>query len=143
MKLIFLDIDGVINLDIDWCQESIEILNEITNSTNAKLVISSDWKYEYSIDVLSNIFTNQGIKANIHRYTFNLVPRRAESLEKDRVAEINQFINENGVDNYLVIDDMPLDHFGIDNSKFIQTKPNMGLKEPGLKEKCIEILELK
>lgn len=54
MKIIFLDIDGVLNSDIFWrnCKnideeiddEAIKRLQQIVNKTNAVIVLSSSWK---------------------------------------------------------------------------------------------------
>ena len=76
MKIIFLDIDGVLNSE-KWYIEifdknlypnlenyplcefdplAIEQLNLLTDKTNAKIVISSTWRMGRTIDELKNIF---------------------------------------------------------------------------------------
>lgn len=139
MKVLFLDIDCVINLDLGWCSESIETLHSIIEQTNAKVVISSDWKYEYTIDVLQNIFINAGIKAEIFDYTPDIIPKTGQSLEKVRVDEINKYIRQNDVANYVAVDDMDLVSAGFPESHFVQTRFSVGLKENGLRDTCIEL----
>jgi len=48
MKLIFLDVDGVLNRDSTegkFADECVELLAEIVNRTQAKIVLSSTWRY--------------------------------------------------------------------------------------------------
>ena len=78
MKVIFLDVDGVlihdesldgINLHID--EEKIKILKEIVEKTDSKIVLSSAWRKEYNRDlpgkrnrykVLENILNRNGLQ---------------------------------------------------------------------------------
>ncbi len=140
MKIIFLDIDGVINLDIDWCKASINVLNEIIELSGAKIVISSDWKYYHTIDEIRNIFKNQNVVGEIIGITENLEYRNTMTLEKDRATEINAYLDKNKPENYVVIDDLDLSDVLIDATRFVQTHFYIGLKEKGLKEKCLMIL---
>lgn len=141
MNIIFLDIDGVINLDLGWCSESIIVLNEIIDHTEAKIVISSDWKYEYSISTLRNIFLNQEIKGEIIGFTSDVYIANIQKLAENRVLEIKEYIKENDIDNYIAIDDLDLASAGLEKSKFVRTKFSLGLKEKGLKENCIQYLQ--
>lgn len=143
MNIIFLDIDGVISLDIDWCLDSINVLNEITKTTDSKFVISSDWKYHHSIDELKDIFKSQKITGEIIGLTENIMFRNSMTLEKDRASEINDYIRKNKIENYLVIDDLDLTKGGIDRTRFVKTKFSIGIKEKGLKNKCLKILTRK
>ena len=78
MKVIFLDVDGVlihnesldgINLHID--EENVKTLKEIVDKTDAKIVLSSSWRKEYNNDlpgkrnrykVLENILNRNGLE---------------------------------------------------------------------------------
>lgn len=77
MKIIFLDIDGVLNSE-KWYTERfdkdlqsyplcefdplcVEQLNILIQKTNAKLVISSTWRLGRTIDELKNLFEKVGI----------------------------------------------------------------------------------
>jgi len=85
MKLIFLDIDGVLNSQI-WDENrnynhnlkgfksfidryinpfSIELLNDLIKKTNAKIVISSSHRKKYSVEELKQIFNIAGLKGEI------------------------------------------------------------------------------
>lgn len=90
MKLIFLDIDGVLNHglyfekqskeNINWDAmtkeewrikrffdpESIDILNEITDKTNAKIVISSSWRNSFEkVSEMISFFQKVGITGEV------------------------------------------------------------------------------
>jgi len=141
MKVIFLDIDGVINLDIDWCEESINVLNKLINVTDSKIVITSDWRYNYTLTELRNIFNNIGLHCEIIDTIDLQENSNIESMEKDRIIGIMNYIKKHELDNYLIIDDMDLDKFDLINHRFVKTKFSQGLKETGLLEKCIEVLK--
>ena len=81
MKIIFLDIDGVLNSNKSIIQfnengyggyfndlpvkETIDPLNKLTDLTSAKIVISSTWRKLHNILSLSYIFYLCGIKAEL------------------------------------------------------------------------------
>lgn len=48
MKIIFLDIDGVLNYENSKSkveEEKVKLLKEIVGRTDAEIVLSSDWRY--------------------------------------------------------------------------------------------------
>lgn len=81
MKIIFLDIDGVLNYQefyaqegretdetwpyCDLCPKAIDILNHITDSTGAKIVISSSWRIGRPLEELQTELSKRGIKGEI------------------------------------------------------------------------------
>lgn len=98
MKVIFLDVDGVLNSK-DWLEnnrvrtennvnpEKVKLLAEIVKNTNATVVLSSTWRYipehpmfSYLVDILGQ----NGIK--IHSFT--------PKLEGDRPKEIKAWIEK-------------------------------------------------
>lgn len=66
MKVIFLDIDHVLNTTeslkqgIDLIPEKIRLISRLTSETQSKIVISSSWRYCYSISEIQNLFLNSG-----------------------------------------------------------------------------------
>ena len=81
MKVIFLDVDGVLNSN-DWLEnnrvrkensvnpEKVKLLAEIVQNTNAEVVLSSTWRYipEHPMFMyLTDILGQSGIK--IHSLT--------------------------------------------------------------------------
>ena len=74
MKIIFLDIDGVLNTVNNWggrpiekrfSPECITALNRITEYTGAKIVISSSWRNIMGYHKLSDLLHSVGIKGEI------------------------------------------------------------------------------
>lgn len=98
MKVIFLDVDGVLNSK-DWLennrvrtensvnQEKVKLLAEIVKNTNATVVLSSTWRYipehpmfSYLVDILGQ----NGIK--FHSFT--------PKLDGDRPKEIKEWLEK-------------------------------------------------
>jgi len=75
LKIIFLDIDGVLNCEIDnpdtrnmrhdISKRCMELLNDLIESTKSKIVISSTWRYSKSTEELQKIFEDHGFKGKI------------------------------------------------------------------------------
>lgn len=90
MKVIFLDIDGVLNSDI-WYQKqdnevkkskdlklhldphAIKLLNKIVVQTKSKIVLSSTWRRHYSLKEIGCIFKNIGFVGEFISKTPDLV----------------------------------------------------------------------
>lgn len=83
MKIIFLDIDGVLNHEL-WLQSpeskaevpgnsharwfdprAVALLNNLTDATYAKIVVSSSWRLDTSLDDLRVLLQKQGITGEI------------------------------------------------------------------------------
>jgi hypothetical protein len=74
MKVIFLDIDGVLNNSSCWstrpisnsfAKECVEAFNDIIIETNADIVISSSWRTLFKFDELIDILSSAGVAGNI------------------------------------------------------------------------------
>lgn len=98
MKVMFLDVDGVLNSK-DWLEnnrvrtensvnpEKVKLLTEIVQKTNADVVLSSTWRYipEHPMFMyLTDILWQNGIK--IHSFT--------PKLDGDRPKEIKEWIEK-------------------------------------------------
>jgi hypothetical protein len=143
MKIIFLDIDGVVCINNSWCYQSVKTLNEILKSTGAKIVVSSDWRYQHTLEDLKNIFKHQEIECEVVGVTPIKRTVELDYLEKIRASEIIEFINLNKITQYLIIDDLSLENTNVNKEKFVKTQFSIGLKEFGLFERCLQILENK
>ncbi len=131
MKIIFLDVDGELTYsnyqndetaDIDI--EKVKLLKEICDKTNAKVVISSSWRgtedYTPKIYyVLRKILSKNHIKVlgdtpHLKTEIIGDIPETI-NLGEDlnikckygtgRAAEIQKWINEHGVENFVILDD--------------------------------------
>ena len=59
MKIIFLDIDGVLNTynSMDrFCPKAVSCLNEFVQESGAKVVISSSWRLSWKIEEMREYF---------------------------------------------------------------------------------------
>ena len=120
MKVIFLDIDGVLNNDIyfhnekidlpyplsEFSPSAVDLLNKLTDSTGAKLVISSDWRKDNTLEGLKNIFSRVGITGEIIGKTPILRGNRLYG-ETVRGDEINVWLVEthHKIEKYIILDD--------------------------------------
>ena len=134
MKIIFLDCDGELtysdyeneetaNIDI----EKVKLLKEICDKTDAKVVISSSWRGSETYTpriyhVLVDILQSNGIKVlgdtphlptefednipnTMNLFTLEEVPYSKLKYGTGRAAEIQKWINEHKVDNFVILDD--------------------------------------
>lgn len=103
--IVFLDIDGVLNsvqfmmqhpktrTQID--ERCVELLNELTETTGCKYVISSTWRMMYPIEELQKILNAKGFTGEIIGKTENLqIGRFGDSVLRGN--EILQWIKNNG-----------------------------------------------
>lgn len=171
MKVIFLDIDGVLihkNYE-NKAQENIDeskivLLKEIVDATSSKIVLISNWrvynkektdKYPYSLlekllkkyglEIYADapLFDQKVIKRNVDQKT-----GRCINIEYDpyttRSGEIYSYLkNNDDIENYLIIDDDSSYHtyFEFDDN-FIKTDIEQGLTEENVYD-AIEILNSK
>jgi hypothetical protein len=125
-KIIFVDVDGPLSYDTEgrfmideitmpypWVQSECTALAEIIKRTGAKVVISSDWKYHYSIAQLGKIFVHYGIPNKIIGITDGNKNRFDLILEKERAEQIMRWVegNKDVIDTWVAIDDLKLDGF--------------------------------
>lgn len=143
MKLIFLDIDGVLlsgnymdKLDQEgqsnwkvFDPECVKAFNDLVQLTGAKVVVSSTWRYHYeTVQELATALTQRGVKADIVAFT----PRKfgANALAQDRESEIQEFLQSStpyfGV-QWLAVDD----HKFVKTPKefYVQVDYNAGLTQ--------------
>jgi hypothetical protein len=154
MKIIFIDIDGVLatapcwnmSRDNKWDaypfdKKAVKVLNEILSETGAEMVLSSDWKYYYTMSQMKEIFTelNGVIKAPFDQTP--MFPTNAMNLGGGRVNEVKAWLEDNveklGVTHWVAIDDLGM--FELEN--FAHCPKQMeGIKQSGLKEKILKFL---
>jgi len=123
VKFLFLDIDSVMVVwnhneaepprnqfdTVDFTPECVTSLNEILDKTNCEIILSSDHRWNHSLEELDEIFKhNKCIKSPI-----NITPlsKRFNSMDLDnmRAHEILMFLEKNPVDNWVAVDDLDLD----------------------------------
>lgn len=159
MKVIFLDIDGVLATDKEFMMNRtefqtkhpearelripypfnpgcVEIFNEILQKTDAKIVLSSDWRLHWNLEDLGKIFNFNGVIKSPEATTSFSKWKMSSSLELDRIKQIEKYILHFKITNWVAIDDLNLSGLG---DRFVMTK-DKGLKQYGIKNKILKIL---
>ena len=142
MKVLFLDIDGVVCLhkDKDWDNEE-EIfdadccrkLQEIVSATGCKLVLSSSWRlFSESIRSMFRQLKPFGITRE------NFLGRTP--LRGERGNEIMAYLKKRPqIETFVAVDDEPFYSRVFPKDRLILTKPESGITEI-IKEACIRKL---
>lgn len=153
-KIIFLDIDGVLNVycssrDKYGCifhQEFVDNLQHIVDETKAKIVISSSWRVD-GIDVMRKMWEFRNLPSEIIDITPDLYFTYSGPKGNDdycRGDEIQLWLDNNPeVINYVIIDD-DTDMLPTQMENFVRTSKNR--KHPdsldigyGLTKGCAEL----
>lgn len=160
MKVIFLDIDGVLATNKEFAMNRtkfqskhpeakeihipypfnpgcVKIFNEILEETNSIIVLSSDWRLHWDLNDLDKIFKFNGVNKSPVAITSKMKRKLSSDLEDDRSFQIKTYVDEMLPDTWVAIDDMKLTSLGVN---FVRTKDNEGLKQIGIKNKIITIL---
>jgi hypothetical protein len=189
MKVIFLDHDGVICLSNNWGsrfkkqakvrtkltqsvkelpvearfdnfdKKAIKVLNKILETTNAEIVVSSDWRIWCSVEEMGDYYESQGIIKRPIDFTGNVIDEskvtwhRNWDLEGTRSLEIQDWLSEHPeVTHWVAIDDLNMGKTGLYHSmefehewglnNFVLTPlSNEGVKQVGIKDKVISYLK--
>jgi len=155
---IFLDIDGVLATSHQFYTNNkkwpdygryrfddkcVKVFNEILRKTDPTIILSSDWKLNYSINALNNIFEVNRIEGKVSDITPSLWGVKYNSLYTDlevcRAEEILLYVSRHNVVNYVAIDDLNLSPWIPDN--FVHTpRANEGIKQSNVKNKIIKVI---
>lgn len=148
MKVIFLDIDGVLNCESayrngecqyqEWtwedgrkdhyqrfCVRSKELLNKLIDETGAKIVISSTWRHS-GIEFMRKVWKMEEMSGDIIGITPSL---RTKGLDIPRGLEIAYFLNNDLQFNHInwdkVIQQEYMDKSGVENYIIIDDDSDM------------------
>lgn len=140
---LFLDIDGVLAVPSakqvrrkHWYDEStypftpacVKLLNALLRTTGAEIVLSSTWRLHYTLPELDAIFRWNGAI----RTPMDITPEMG-----NRDVEIRHFVQEHQIQQFLIIDDLPLTCYP---DRFVQTNSHRGITQADLL-RGIEILD--
>lgn len=157
MKIIFLDIDGVLNSEL-WNKdnemeiskgkfidsEKVRLLSEIINETKAKIVLHSGWRFwfndnimplrkeaEYLVEVLKSY------NLNIYDKTPDLTTveiRKSKKFSLVKAQEILLWLDQHdNIEKYVILDDLDLNNNGIEMFQ-IKTDGVIGLTKENVEE---------
>lgn len=162
-KIIFLDIDGVLNTQLWYTQmdrntyidkygyafdpNAVANLKRIVEETGADIVISSSWKC-MGLTQMEDMWNDRNLPGRIIGITPNSVSDElllhadidSMVLFHIRGEEIKEWLSKHGkrVSNYVIIDDMD-NMLPEQQSHFVQTNPEVGITKED-SEKAIKIL---
>ena len=156
MKVIFLDIDGVLNEEKSRSRccgykgiddKKAENLAMIVKATNAKIVLISTWKDDWR----KTNKAQQGMMANyldkkLKKYGLSVLDK-TESVDKasgfhlSRGEGILQYLSTYTVEKYVILDDYQFDYDGCGlTGNYVKTDNKDGGLTEGLSQKAIEVL---
>ena len=162
-KIIFLDIDGVLNTQLWYTQmdrntyidkygyafdpNAVANLKRIVEETGADIVISSSWKC-MGLTQMEDMWNDRNLPGRIVGITPNsvsdelLLHADIDSMELFHIRgeEIKEWLSKHGkrVSNYVIIDDMD-NMLPEQQSHFVQTNPEVGITKED-SEKAIIVL---
>ena len=135
MKVVFLDIDGVLNVtggdyagrEHPLDPDAITRLNRIAAETGAVGVLTTSWRLMLAWPRCKQVLHEHGLEMELVGETRDLWGA-GEHLEDARRREIEQWLAENpAVDRYVILDDVPL--YPDEHPRFVRTDEMRGLTD--------------
>ena len=129
MKVLFLDIDGVLNSDTDFFElrkfghpvneiqgskvinrGCLALLQQIIEDTDAKIVLSSTWRHHYSLEDMHEMFTARDFSLPFDVW-HDITPTLSRGFSDDhtyhRGAEIRDYLDAHlEVEKFVILDDL-------------------------------------
>ncbi len=155
MKILFLDIDGVLNgheyVEEAQCSqikpECVKHLNRILSETGCKIVLSSAWRYL----VLQKAMTLSGFEVMLRSHGVRCISRligttcfdedKDDRYTDDRSGQIARYIAsfKDPIESYAVVDDGDYGFSKCQGPRFVHTDSKVGLTKEHA-DRLIEIL---
>ena len=141
MKILFLDIDGVLNSGAfiatkkleqslvpskdSWWQEmldpnAIDLLNRLLRRTEAKVVVSSSWRHALEVEDLRRILGGVGFKGEV----IGMTPKRGGLCRGDRIKLWLDSVDD--IESFVILDDD--DDMGGFDERLVLTDGDFGLR---------------
>ena len=140
MKLLFLDIDGVMTADegtinneklYSFSSSCVEVLNKILSTNNVRIILTSSWRTVFDVEKQCRIFKENGV--------VQLPMGQTKDLGyKHRNLEIKSYLENRKVESFVILDDMQIEGF---DDHFVLIDPRKGLSEEYV-ERVNEILDI-
>jgi len=129
MKLLFLDIDGVMNSNslklkstekiYPFSEECVIALNEVLKLHKVKIILTSSWRNVFDAEKQGQIFKENGV---------NQIPKgQTKDLGfENRSMEIQEYLKNKEVESFVILDDMLIEGF---DKRFVRVNPKIGLSQ--------------
>ena len=161
MKIIFLDVDGVLNTTNTFIKRKIikqktgyyileiddfrlQYLKEIVDKSNSKIVLTSTWRMNFKKENNKIIpLTNKAkeLQNKFKEYGIDIYDITILDKNRNREKEIKEWLNNNNVENFVILDDDNKDLQSFIDKELIHIKNNpkdLNEQNNGL---CIEHIE--
>ena len=156
MEKLFVDLEKEFNCDYrtfdlydltavvyDWDKEAVQELKRVLDTTGAKFVVSSDWRYDSKLLILPFLFRIHDLEKYLYGYTpifFDIQTIQSkpenEKIYWHRSIEILEYIKAHPhIKKWVAVDDLDMSRDIPDN--FVGTYPKLTSEKA---DKCIEIL---
>lgn len=140
-NIIFLDIDGVLNTEAhlrrqkqtgnisnrNWSPIACRHISLLCKQFDARIVVSSTWRYSHTTDELREIFADNNIDPEL---VIGVTPDLMQEKQPQlfcRGDEIRLWLEENEYHTYVIIDDLPVSEFLKDQEPhFVLVKQDKG-----------------
>lgn len=141
MKVIFLDVDGVLNAySTNVCTKSgvqfvednlIEKLKRIIDKTGVNVVLSSDWRYDRNYEEFNGDYLE--LKNKLAEYGIAFYGFTPEIYHENRGVEVDAYLKKHPeIDKFVILDDRcdlaPHKH------RLVRTDPKIGLSDENVEE---------
>lgn len=152
MRVIFLDIDGVLNTlsSEERCGEYIGIdddkvkrLSDIVKRTNAEIVLISTWKkYWRKEEKLKQLqdYTARYLDEKLAKFGLKAVDKirdKTDGVYLSRGEGMLEYIDRNNVKSFVILDDLQFDYDGCGLTDYlIKTNPTVGLTNEQVEKAC-------
>ena len=126
MKLLFLDIDGVMTNDdrvindrhvYSFSKSCVEVLNHILRTHEVKIILTSSWRTVYDPETIHHMFTENGDIQTPAGQTPSISTLR-------RGLEIKKYLEKRNPTHFVIFDDMKSTGF---HKNYIRIDPATGL----------------
>ena len=126
MKLLFLDIDGVMTNDdrvindrhvYSFSKSCVEVLNQILRTHDLKIILTSSWRTVYDAEMINQMFTENGVIQTPAGQTPSISTLR-------RGLEIKKYLEKRTPTHFVILDDMEITGFP---KNYVRINPATGL----------------
>jgi len=138
-NIIFLDVDGVLNSaesigkrGVHLDAVKVALVRKICQKTNARVVISSSWRYLYSLKTLQAMLWAVGLSRDL---VVDCIPHE---IKGSRGSSIKAWLQKHYTQSYVIIDDSN-DMLPEQQERFVHTSFDTGMTRADM-NKAIEIL---
>lgn len=142
----------------DFDKEAIDILNHILEITNSDIVISSDCKYQATLEEIQLFYKKQGIIRQPFCFTPPFTDIEVPNdfawddklrLMQQRYFEVAAYVDAMKIAKWVCVDDMHVGNtvngvkrnWGLTNFVWI-SRSDEGIKQQGIKEKIVDFLHM-